>query len=249
MKTIASIKSNRRYCILWSGGKDSFLALTLAIKTFSILENDLIFVTFVPSTGLFLCHPLGLLQLHSEFWRAPHKFIVIDTDDWKPAYERAFRCLVNLYGIEFVITGDIIFRLEGFADYWLGDILSLMNIKLILTLANYYAEELLEYLAELEIVAIVTGVRDAYYHRRFLGGIVSLQLIQAVSDLADHSFDLCGERGEYHTTVVRYGSHVFYSPGELDLQHQWNASIWSLRLNPVVLSLSAPRFDVSKSEY
>lgn len=79
------------------------------------------FVTFVGEDIEFRCHPISIMKEQSRQFEVPHLFYVI-RDPYMPSFEQAVRRLRREYGINQVITGDLIQEgSDSFEQYWLQD--------------------------------------------------------------------------------------------------------------------------------
>ena len=93
----------RHAAMLWTGGKDSALALSEA-KALGYTVRCL--VTFAPPNPTFLAHPMAFIELQAQALGLPHRIVTVS----KPleyAYEAGLSQLRDETGIDGVITGDI----------------------------------------------------------------------------------------------------------------------------------------------
>ena len=226
----------RHTCVLWSGGKDSFLAYLLSWRKHG---DSCVFVTFVPRTGVFRCHPLPILASHSQSFGVPHEFIVIDQENWLDGYNRAFAYLKRRYGIRRVVTGDILsgsVSITGSLAFpnsslsWASWIDSLcgLDVHFEAPLSNLYAEDILELLAAYKVEAVITGLAQEWFTEGLLGKPLSLALLKSTPLFSNTGFDLCGERGEYHTTVIRFQQSIFYAVDPIALTSSLFKGVWVL---------------------
>jgi diphthamide synthase (EF-2-diphthine--ammonia ligase) len=198
-----------RNCMLWSGGKDSFVAYSTVAAAERTDPSDWVFVTFVPAEGEFRCHPLGLLQRHGEALEVEHLFVVVDGDDWQAAYRSCFERLRDHWQVERVVTGDILVIDQTVEDYWLVQLLRSLGIEPMLPLAGLSPEELFTRIDQLAIEPVFTGVAAWVDTPGLVGAVASLpRLLAAGLDRHPH-LDLTGENGEYHTTVVAAAGRRF----------------------------------------
>jgi len=104
--------------LYWSGGKDCTLALLDSLRKGMKFDY---FVTFVGEDIEFRCHPISIMKEQSRQFEVPHLFYVI-RDPYMPSFEQAVRRLRREYGINQVITGDLIQEgSDSFEQYWLQD--------------------------------------------------------------------------------------------------------------------------------
>lgn len=227
----------RRNCVLWSGGKDCFLAYALSL----LQPSDTIFVTFVPREGIFRCHPLGLLMQQGRMLNVRHEFVVIEPQEWLFSYRRAFAFLRDTYSIQRVITGDIHWEEKAAANYWLRTLLVELDLELRLPLMGLYAEDMFELLAERQIIAPITAIRQEFFRSGLLGQPVSLELLHSKNLRHSAAFDICGERGEYHTTVVRFADLEFSACDFPGLEYTLAEAIWAPSIVPDLHELAQSR--------
>ena len=186
--------------MLWSGGKDSFLSYFMASTALGTAPSDWLFVTFVPPSGSFHCHPLGLLERQSGILGVDHVFAVVDLHVWRASYYESFKSLRDLWGVERIFSGDILFNSATIEDYWLSRMLEDVGIEMTLPLAGMYAGPLFERIGEYGINAVVTGVADWIDCPRMVGSQISLELLHSSGLYLNQYHDLTGEYGEYHTS-------------------------------------------------
>ena len=94
---------NHRAAVLWTGGKDSALALHEAqIAGCSVR----CLVTFAPPQPAFLAHPLSIMALQAQALALPHLVWPV-REPFADDYEAGVRWLKETRGIDTVITGDI----------------------------------------------------------------------------------------------------------------------------------------------
>lgn len=221
----------RRYdcCVLWSGGKDCFAALVHSLNKGALSLDQALFITFVPNSPCFLCHPLGVIRQHSLYFRARHEFVIIDSDHWIESYRAAFVFLNANFGIKTVLTGDVFPSRSDASDYWLLLLLRELGLDLVLPLLDFaYPEHILEFIATNSITAHVSGLTARHYSRDVLGQPLSLKLLCEANYYDDKEFHLCGEFGEYHTCVTRFGGYSFYPFDASILGHKRKGEIWHL---------------------
>src|ERR1043166_2789261 len=226
-----------RQCVLWSGGKDSFLAYLLSRRN---ADDSFVFVTFVPRFGFFHCHPLPILIEHGKYFEVPHEFIVIDEHDWVDSYRKAFASLKMRYNIDRIISGDI-FSCSTHGTFWLAGVpafhlslpewlasLQSLGLEFEAPLSTLYAEEIINLLCRYRIHAVITGLSCEWFSEGLLGKPLSMALLKSSSLYSDPRFDLCGERGEYHTTVIRFENKIFCDSDLDKLEPKLVNGIWAL---------------------
>lgn len=235
------MESHFETCVLWSGGKDCFLAfLHTAKETRTDFENY-IFVTFVPAVGNFVCHPLHLLESHSRLLGIHHEFIVIDPADGAHSYAHAFSHLIQKYRIQRLISGDILSNYLDVDSYWLKVISNQLGLEFSAPLSDLFAEDIIDQIRVEHLEVLVTGVHDRFRKNAILGQKLSADLLHKVSLYYDSTFDLCGERGEYHTAVTRFGNVIFCDTDQAGAEPVKHGDIWALNWSPKWLNLKSPR--------
>lgn len=227
-----------KICVLWSGGKDCFLAYLLA-QSCGLINKAPLFLTFVPRSGYFRCHPLPVLLNHGRKLADSHEFIVIDESDWLADYARAFRFVRSYYGITHVVSGDIMRSREIGAcqsgslgvstvmNEWLS-LLDDCKMSFSAPLSQMYAEDALALLKVCSVSPMITGMANKWYIPHLLGRYLTLEMLKSTKYYGNAHFDLCGEKGEYHTTVSKHGSIVFCDCIEQSLGVIHKDGIWSL---------------------
>src|SRR6185437_14025318 len=88
--------------MLWTGGKDSSLALYEASRSGYHVRC---LVTFAPPQPDFLAHPLAFMKLQAEALGLPH-YVLPVREPFEEGYETHLRQMRS-EGIEVVVTGDI----------------------------------------------------------------------------------------------------------------------------------------------
>jgi diphthamide synthase (EF-2-diphthine--ammonia ligase) len=237
-----------KICMLWSGGKDSFVSYFAASTALGTLPSDWLFVTFVPRSGGFRCHPLGLLERQSNALRVDHVFAVVDPDDWEASYYHSFRCLRDRWGVERVFSGDILFSSAGLEDYWLLQMLEDIGIEMTLPLAGMYAGPLFDRIEEYGINAVVTGVAEWVNCPRLVGCQISLALLHSSGFYLHPHFDLAGEQGEYHTSVLAAAGSQFASADDVRSSRRRRriGGVDVALTSSSLLYLSSPRLDLTR---
>lgn len=230
-------------CYAWSGGKDSFLAFCLEQQVNAAPRDQILFVTFVPQEGDFRCHPLGLLEAQGSRLGVQHLFIAIDSRRWADDYRRAFAYLRDAHGVKAVVTGDIFATESDMNEYWLARILSALSIQLRAPLLGLYWAEIISLLSTFRITAVVSGMAAPFYQREVLGHQLTLDFLNDAFRYNESriEFDMCGEQGEYHTTVTAMGDKKFCLQDLGGFAHQFIDSVWSLDLAPSLRRLKAQR--------
>jgi diphthine-ammonia ligase len=182
--------------VLWTGGKDSCLALHDA-RSLGIAIRCL--VTFVPTKPNFRAHPLSFLTQQASALGLPHNLLLIE----EPFFESYQKALASLKseGIDTLITGDI--AEVGGQPNWIRECAEPLDIKVITPLWGADRLEVLQRLVDERVSTIFSCVKSPWLTKDWVGrkvddaSIRELQLIRVQTGL-----DLCGEQGEFHTLVT-----------------------------------------------
>jgi diphthine-ammonia ligase len=236
--------------MLWSGGKDSFVSYLMASSALGFAARDWLFVTFVPPSGVFQCHPLGLLERQSATLGIDHLFVTIDPRDWNASYRESFRCLRAVWRIDRVFSGDILFGSATVEDYWLMSMLDDVGIELTLPLAGMHAGQLFDRIEEYGITAVVSAVAEWADCPQLVGERISLESLHASGIYRNPYFDLAGEQGKYHTTVLAAAGTRFVSPGDA-VSSERTRRVGGMDLGAIhasLLELSSPRLDLTQQK-
>lgn len=183
--------------LLWTGGKDSALALHEATQA----GHDIrCLVTFAPPEGDFLAHPLKVIKLQAKAIGLPHYVLPIRAP-FETSYEAALRRLKDDMGIDCVVTGDIA-DVDGQPN-WIRERCRPVGLDVHTPLwgrdRNTLLRQLLDNGFKVRFSCVNTRWLDVSWVGRALddAALAELQVIRVHNGL-----DLCGEQGEYHTLVV-----------------------------------------------
>lgn len=212
-------------CVLWSGGKDCFAA---GVRSGALDRDGTRLVTFVPAgeRPAFRCHPLGVMRRQAAGLGRCHELVEIERADWEASYRRALARLAG-EGVSRVVSGDI----EPEQWPWLGAACAAAGLALETPLATAPGEDagaLLDFLADAEIEATVTGMRADCYRPTLLGRPLSRALLDEHSLDDPAAFHPCGERGEYHTVVTAFRRTRFVDEDPAAFAHVERDGIWAL---------------------
>jgi diphthamide synthase (EF-2-diphthine--ammonia ligase) len=241
----AESRAPHKLCMLWSGGKDSFLAYSMASTALGTSPSDWLFVTFVPASGEFRCHPLGLLEQQSSVLGIDHIFAVVDPVAWRDSYHQSFTSLRDLWGVERILSGDI--DLPSPKDYWLARMLKDVGLEMALPLAGMDAGALFDRMAEYGIRAVVTGVADWTGCSGIVGSELSLEGLCSGGLSSNPDYDIRGEHGEYHTSVFAARGLRFASAEDVSrpLRSRIVGGVETALIRPSLLRLASPRVDLA----
>ncbi|WP_157953595.1 Dph6-related ATP pyrophosphatase [Zobellella maritima] len=183
--------------ILWTGGKDSAMALYEAEREGYHIRC---LVTFAPPEPRFLAHPLALIRMQARALGLPHHVLTIRAP-FEQGYEAGLRRLKEEMGIDCVVTGDIA-AVNG-SPNWIRERSRPVGMAVYTPLWGRDRHRLLQQLVELgfkvRFSCVDTRWLDAGWVGRELNkaAIAELRILGGLGEL-----DLCGEQGEYHTMVV-----------------------------------------------
>lgn len=183
--------------MLWTGGKDSALAMYEATQTGYDIRC---LVTFAPPEGDFLAHPLSVIKLQAKAIGLPHYVLPISAP-FESGYEVALGRLKNEMGIECVVTGDIA-HVDGQPN-WIRERCRPVGLDVHTPLWGRARHALLRQLLDsgfmVRFSCVDTRRLDAHWVGRELDD-AAIEELQGVRER--NGLDLCGEQGEYHTLVV-----------------------------------------------
>lgn len=190
--------------VLWTGGKDSAMAL-LEAKRLGYGVQCL--ATFAPPESEFLAHPLSFIKLQAQALDLPHYVLPIRAP-FDRSYEAGLRSLQADLGIDCVVTGDIA-ESNGHPN-WICERSRAVGIEACAPLWGRRRSELLQQLATHGFDAYISFVQTQKLDVRWVGRKLDSSAISELSAIsAKNGLDPCGENGEYHTLVT--GGPLFKS--------------------------------------
>jgi diphthine-ammonia ligase len=186
-----------RGVVLWTGGKDSALALhRIAAQGHRVVG----LVTFVPEGAEFLAHPLEILSAQAAALGLPHRSVAV-AEPYDRSYERALSEIRKDFRADAVITGDIA-EVDGYPN-WIRERSRPVGLKAWTPLWQEDRLHLLSLLCDLRFQVIFSGVRAAYLGEEWAGRELNRSCLSTLRAVAEEKgMDLCGEQGEYHTLVL-----------------------------------------------
>jgi diphthine-ammonia ligase len=228
MKTLPS-----QAAVLWTGGKDSALALYEAqLSGYEIVS----LVTFIPDGADFLAHPLFIMEAQSLALNLPYRTITI-SEPFRENYEEAIASFKIKYGVDTLVTGDIS-QVDGFPN-WIRERSLPSGMKVFTPLWEKDRRVILNRLLSLHFQVIFSGVKKPWLTEDWLGREMTNSSLEQLNILGQETgLDLCGEQGEYHTLVLdgpsfykrieieRYSRGVQNDLAYLKIDH------WALRDKP-----------------
>lgn len=183
--------------VLWTGGKDSALALHEARRDGCRVRC---LVTFVPPEADFLAHPLAVMQLQAQALGLPH-FLWPVREPFHEGYEAGLRWLKEAQGIDTVITGDI--AEVGGHPNWIRERSRPVGMRVITPLWGRARMELLQRLLAWRFSVVFSCVQTRWLTADWVGRELDPAAIAALGAARNRNgLDLCGEEGEYHTIVT-----------------------------------------------
>ena len=189
--------------VLWTGGKDSALALHLSLNFYDIRS----LICFVPAdNSQFYAHPRQLMALQAEKIGIPIEFVPI-SEPYKLSYRKQIKKIRDA-GIEVLITGDIS-TVDGMPN-WIDEVATgLVGVEKPLWELDRGA--ILDTLASNQFEVVCSLSYKKYFQTTITGRYLDLELISQLKQLP---IDPCGEQGEYHTWVL--DMPFFKAPVQLD---------------------------------
>ena len=189
--------------VLWTGGKDSALALHLSLNFYDIRS----LICFVPADNRqFYAHPTQLMTLQAQKIGIPIEFVPI-SEPYKLSYRRQIEKIRD-NGIEVLITGDIS-TVDGLPN-WIDEVATgLVDVHKPLWELDRGA--ILDTLASNQFEVICSLSYKKYFQTTITERYLDSELI---SELKRLPIDPYGEQGEYHTWVL--DAPFFNAPVQLE---------------------------------
>ena len=219
--------------VLFSGGKDSYLAMHIASETHE-LSCLLTINSSNPDSWMFHTPAIEWTKLQSQSLKIPQ--IIQNTkgvqdkelDDLFELIEKG----KNQYSIEGVVTGALA---STYQSTRIQNICNDLNLWCFNPLWQISQEILLEELLENNIESIITGVAAEPLDDEWLGREINLECINDLINLKDsHRINPAGEGGEIESFVIN--APLFNSRLEI-IQSKIHYSNYSGRLEIVEASL------------
>jgi len=183
--------------MLWTGGKDSSMALYEASQNGYCVRC---LVTFAPPEPDFLAHPLDLIKMQALALALPHHVFPISAP-FEQSYETGLRRLRDEIGVSCVVTGDIA-EVNGNSN-WIRERSRPVGMNVHTPLWGRDRNALLRQLLDRGFKARVSCVNTRWLDESWIGrelndsAVAELHIIHEQTGL-----DLCGEEGEYHTMAI-----------------------------------------------
>jgi uncharacterized protein (TIGR00290 family) len=197
MTTPAANPAAANAAVLWTGGKDSALALHEARRNGCRVRC---LVTFAPPEPDFLAHPVAVMKLQAEALSLPH-FLRPVAAPFAESYEAGLRWLKETMNIDTVITGDI--SEVGGAPNWIRERSRPAGMKVLTPLWGRDRLTLLRQLLAARFEVFFSCVKTCWLTPSWAGRALDEKAIAELCALRERNgLDLCGEEGEYHTLVT-----------------------------------------------
>lgn len=183
--------------MLWTGGKDSALAMHRAtVAGYRIC----CLITFAPPNSDFLAHPLPLIKLQAQALALPHHTLPI-TVPFDKKYEAGLRWLRDEMGITSVVTGDIA-ETDGQPN-WIRERSQAVGLNVHTPLWEHDRATLLQDLLDSGFKAHFSCVKIRWFDASWINRELNAAAIDDLRLIRERTgLDLCGEEGEYHTMVI-----------------------------------------------
>ncbi len=185
--------ANEKAFVLWSGGKDSHLACALAQQGGLDITSLLTFMDEVSRHSMSHYMPSGLLHDQANLIGIP-MFQIYTT---RQRYEEQFRNIMKSLrpqGVMKGVFGDI--YLEEHRT-WIERVCAECDVEPVFPLWGKSVEEIFD--QQLAFQNLIVSIRKQIIEEKFLGSLIDFNF---KSYLLRNGFDLCGEKGEYHTLVI-----------------------------------------------
>lgn len=183
--------------MLWTGGKDSALAMYEAGQNGYSIRC---LVTFAPPEPDFLAHPLGFIKMQARALALPHYVLTVNPP-FEKSYEAGLRRLRDEMCIACVITGDI--AEVGGNPNWIRERSRPVGMNVHTPLWGRDRGVLMQQLLDLEFKVRFSCVNTRRLDKSWIGRELDASALAELSAIGRQTgLDLCGEEGEYHTLVV-----------------------------------------------
>ncbi|NPA22290.1 MAG: diphthine--ammonia ligase [Candidatus Micrarchaeota archaeon] len=183
-----------RLCALYSGGKDSHLAMC------HYREHIQCLLTILPkSNESYMYHSLNLdhVRLHAELMGLPHEVAVQEEDDELKVLEKTLKSLKEKYNLTGIVAGATQStyqntRIKAIADH--------LGLEVKTPLWQISPEDYLERYHRYNMKAIVVGVFAYPLDQSYLGRVYDEELVK---ELLSYNINPFGEGGEIETYTVK----------------------------------------------
>lgn len=181
----------KKAAVLWTGGKDSALALQVSLNLYDIRR----LVCFVPADNRqFYAHPTQLMELQAQKIGLPIEFMTI-SEPYESSYRQQIETIKDS-GIAVLITGDI--STVGGMPNWIEGVAAGLA-EVYKPLWELDRAVILDTLIANQFEVVCSLAYKRYFQPTIAGRYLDLEFI---SELKQLPIDACGEQGEYHTWVL-----------------------------------------------
>jgi uncharacterized protein (TIGR00290 family) len=183
--------------VLWTGGKDSCLALYRARE---LGHQILALATFVPKDGKeFSAHPREQMIQQAAQLGLPIHFIAVE-EPYRSSYVSGLTWIRNNLGVTAVVTGDI--DLVDQLPNWIQECCSSLDLEVVMPLWQEPREALMDELIRREMQVKITWINHPSIPQHWLNKTIDKVFLEEMKAVCKReNLDLCGENGEYHTMV------------------------------------------------
>ncbi|MFX1248167.1 MAG: diphthine--ammonia ligase [Promethearchaeota archaeon] len=184
--------------VLVSGGKDSVLALWLAMHQFEV-TSILSVRSSCPDSLLFHIPNSHLVTLIAEMLEIPHKIVLIDSCKVKDEVLSLKEALIET-GAEAVVTGGI---QSEFQRTKFNRSAQLANMKCINPLWRISPDIIMSELIDNKFRVIITSVTSMGLNKALLGKEITSEALERLKKAEVNSgLSLIGEGGEFESSVI-----------------------------------------------
>lgn len=175
----------------WSGGKDSCLAVFLALQKGIPISH---LVHFDRPNNLHGVDP-KMIRLQAELMGIPLVQQRVASDDFEQEFRKTIGTLAKS-GVRGMVFGDI--YLEPHKE-WVDRMCGELGIEAIEPLWAMNTETIIERFLNEGFETIVASGNQKLIDRKFIGRVMDRKFIEY---LKSNNLDVCGENGEFHTFVT-----------------------------------------------
>ncbi len=212
-----------KVAVLWSGGKESYLALSRTVET---KHEIACLLTFTFDNKRFVCHPIKIIRLQARALGIPLKKFNARKPYLKD-YRRAIRGLVREQGIKAVVTGDVS-PVSGHGG-WMKKVCRGMHVKIITPLWKKKRERIMKESLNKKIEFIITCAKQEFFSKKWAGKKINKKNFKEFKQLCRRKrIDLCGENGEYHSMVLN--APLFNKKLKLNFKKVEKKGFWVAKL-------------------
>jgi diphthine-ammonia ligase len=183
--------------MLWTGGKDSAMALFEARQNGYHIRY---LVTFAPPEPDFLAHPLDFIKMQAQALALPH-YVVPISKPFEQSYEAGLCKLRDEMGVNCIVTGDIA-EVAGHPN-WTRERSRPVGLNVYTPLWGRNRNALLRQVVERGFKVLFSCVKTRWLDENWIGRELNSSAIAELQTIREQTgLDLCGEEGEYHTMVI-----------------------------------------------